>query len=68
MELSLALAALTVVGATPPIKAPPMQVEVATIVISQVQPDAAVVAFEGATQSVPPEAQAEVTATATSSV
>ena len=43
-------------------------VEGSPALLSQAQPDAATVASEGATQSVPPEAQAEVTATATSPV
>ena len=56
-ELPLVPAAPTVVGATPPVEALPMQAEVATTVTSQALSDAAAVVPEDATRSVPLAAQ-----------
>ena len=56
-ELPLVTVASTVVGATPPVEAPPTQAEVAVIVTSPAQPDAAVVVPEEVARSVPPSTQ-----------
>ena len=59
-ELPLVTVASTVVGATPPVEAPPTQVEVATTVTSQAQLDTAMVVPEEVVRSAPPAAQVTV--------
>ena len=53
MELSPALLAPTVVGATPPVEALPMQAEVSMTVTSEAQPDAAMVVPEDTARPMP---------------
>ena len=47
-ELPLALMAPTIVGVTPPVEAPPTQMEVPATVVSQVEPNVATVVPEDA--------------------